>query len=66
MNDETPNARVPKRKAAERNGVSVRTISRWENDPELGFPRPIIINKRCYYDEAELRQWERSRERKVA
>lgn len=61
MNDETPNARVPKRKVAERNGVSVRTISRWEGDPELNFPRPIIINGRRYYDEAELRAWEQSR-----
>ena len=36
------------------NGISDRTLCRWERDPDMGFPRPLIINKRKYWDEFEL------------
>jgi hypothetical protein len=38
-----------------------RTIERWERDPELNFPKPLIIRGRKYRDEAELAAWERAR-----
>lgn len=38
-----------------------RTIERWERDPELDFPKPLIIRGRKYRDEAELEAWERAR-----
>jgi predicted DNA-binding transcriptional regulator AlpA len=41
--------------------VSDMTIWRWEHDRELGFPKSININRRKYYDLAELEAWERKR-----
>jgi hypothetical protein len=52
---------LPRRAVAERYGVNVRTIVRWENDPALRFPKPIEINKRQYFHEAELSAFERTR-----
>jgi len=52
---------LPRRAVAERYGVNVRTIVRWENDPGLCFPQPIEINKRHYFREAELTTFERTR-----
>jgi hypothetical protein len=40
--------------AKERYGVSVRTIERWEADPELNFPPSILINGRRYDDVEKL------------
>jgi predicted site-specific integrase-resolvase len=61
-----PNVRIPRRKAAERNGVSVRTLIRWEKDPKLNLPKPFVVNGRVYFDDGELREWEISRNRKAA
>jgi hypothetical protein len=58
---EQSNDLLPRRLVAERYNVNVRTIVRWENDPNLGFPQPIEINKRQYYHEAELSVFERTR-----
>jgi hypothetical protein len=38
-----------------------RTIERWERDPNLNFPKPLVIRGRKYRDEAELEAWERAR-----
>jgi transposase len=43
-----------RREAAERFGVAVRTIVRWEADPKLGFPRPKVVRGRIYFEMAEL------------
>jgi predicted DNA-binding transcriptional regulator AlpA len=39
---------------AERYGVSVCTLSRWERDDRLNFPKAIKIRGRNYRDEAQL------------
>ena len=44
----------PKRAVAREFGVCTRTIDRWHNDKELGFPKPVVINKRCYFNEDAL------------
>jgi predicted DNA-binding transcriptional regulator AlpA len=31
-----------------------RTIDRWVADPKLGFPNPIKINRRRFWDEDEF------------
>lgn len=54
---------IPTRQVCARYSVSEKTIERWFNNPQLGFPKPILINKRRYYSEAELTVWERSRSR---
>jgi len=38
-------------------GISDMTLWRWLNDPELGFPKPVYIGKRRYWQEAELEEW---------
>lgn len=34
--------------------ISGMTLWRWLHDERLGFPKPRYINKRRYWDEAEL------------
>ena len=53
--------KLPTQKVADRYGVSRRSVERWEDDPDLGFPQAMIINRRKYFDLAELEQWERRR-----
>jgi len=33
---------------------------RWLNDEDLEFPQPLVINKRRFWNAAELTAWERS------
>jgi hypothetical protein len=52
--------KLPTRQVCVRYGVTDRTISRWERDPELNFPQPTVINNRKYYDEECLTAWDRA------
>jgi hypothetical protein len=52
---------LSRRRQAERYDVAVRTIERWERDPELGYPPGVLINGRWYRDESLLETWERKR-----
>jgi hypothetical protein len=56
-----PGRKLPTRLLCKHFNVCDRTISRWQNDPKLGFPSPIVINGRKYFDETEVKQWERDR-----
>ena len=47
-------------------GVSDMTLWRWNKDPALNFPRPIRIQKRRYWREAEIAAWLDPRETKAA
>jgi predicted DNA-binding transcriptional regulator AlpA len=38
---------------------SSQTFWRWNNDPELGFPKPITIKNRLFYRRSEIEEWER-------
>jgi cytochrome P450 len=58
--------RLPARVVCERFGVTCRTLDRWLANEELAFPRPLVINKRRYFEEVELITWERRRAAKVA
>jgi predicted DNA-binding transcriptional regulator AlpA len=51
---------LPTRAVCRRYGVSDRTISRWERDPDLRFPQPVTINKRKYYDASALTAFDRA------
>lgn len=42
-------------------GVSDMTLWRWENDENMGFPKPIRINRRRYWRAAEISQFMASR-----
>jgi predicted DNA-binding transcriptional regulator AlpA len=52
---------LPTRALCARYQVTDRTTDRWLQDKALGFPQPIMINRRRYYRERELREWERAR-----
>lgn len=54
-------ALLPARVVWSRYGVTDRTLSRWLDDLKLSFPRPVLINSRRYWREADLVAWERSR-----
>jgi hypothetical protein len=57
---------VPSRKVLERYLICDRTLDRWTANPTLGFPQPVLINKRRYWRVAELAAWERSRAKGAA
>lgn len=52
--------KLPTRDVCRRYNVSDRTIARWERDPDLKFPRPLVINRRKYFDEFELTAFDRA------
>jgi predicted DNA-binding transcriptional regulator AlpA len=57
---------IPRKVAKERlGGVSDMTIWRLEQNAEAGFPRPVLINGRCFYEENEFSAWLSSRPRKL-
>jgi hypothetical protein len=61
-NEQVPASRAPyigKRKTALRYDTTPRTIDRWSEDPDLGFPERIIINGRVYFSEPELDAFDR-------
>lgn len=43
---------------ARNNNISNPTLYRWERDPDLGFPKPVVIRRRKFYFEDELEAWE--------
>lgn len=46
---------IPAKKVREDlGGISDMTLYRWLNDPALGFPQPIYIKTRRYFDAAQL------------
>jgi hypothetical protein len=46
---------------AQRFNVVCRTIERWEHNPELNFPKPLIVNGRKYWRLEDVEHWERVR-----
>jgi predicted DNA-binding transcriptional regulator AlpA len=42
---------------AKKLGRSLRTLARWDDDHSLGFPKPIVINKRKHRRVAEIEAW---------
>jgi hypothetical protein len=53
--------KLPTRLVCERYGVCDRTIARWQANPDLNFPKPVVINNRKYFDDDEMTAWDRSR-----
>jgi hypothetical protein len=57
---------IAERRAAERYGVSWRTLWRWDERPELEFPPVIKIAGRRFRELAALEAWERERAKRAA
>jgi len=51
---------LPARMVAERYCVSLMTLWRWLRS-DLGFPKPLYIGKKRYWQESDLVEWENSR-----
>lgn len=41
--------------------ISDMSLWRWSNNPAMGFPKPLRINRRRFFRLRELEEWERSR-----
>jgi hypothetical protein len=52
---------VPDPRVADRYGVCIRTLRRWEKTPSLAFPQKYSIGQRGYRRLGDLRRWERAR-----
>jgi hypothetical protein len=52
---------LPDSKVAKRYDVTLRTIDRWDDDPKLGFPKPVRIKRRKYRFEVELDEFDARR-----
>ena len=53
-------------RVAERYSVSTRSLARWDNTPELGFPPVVRIRGRRYRSVEALDEWDRTNARKAA
>jgi len=52
---------LPDRLVRQRMGdIAPSTLYRWDRNPQLGFPKPVVINGRKYRDEQELEDFLRS------
>lgn len=51
---------------AERYKICGMTLYRWLRDPKLKFPKPMVINRRKFFNENDLSAWERERARESA
>ena len=45
--------------------ISDITLDRWIKNEKLAFPRPMVVNRKRYFDEADIIEWERLNIRKV-
>ena len=43
-------------------GISDMTLHRWLRDPNLNFPRPLVINHRRYWKRGAIDEWLAARE----
>ncbi|MER8625551.1 helix-turn-helix domain-containing protein [Mesorhizobium sp. M1143] len=46
--------------------ITDMTLWRWLADETLAFPKPMAVNRRRYFLEADLVAWERARAAKAA
>jgi predicted DNA-binding transcriptional regulator AlpA len=49
------------RTVCKRYDCGLSTLDRWVADKEMGFPKPIVINRIRLWDDAELDEFDRTR-----
>jgi predicted DNA-binding transcriptional regulator AlpA len=52
---------TPKQLRQRFGNISEMTLWRWLRDESLGLPKPLVINRRKYFDLSEIETWERRR-----
>lgn len=59
MTESDNEALLPSRAVKHRyGGICDMTLWRWGRDPDLGFPAPIVINRRKYWRASDLDHWD--------
>lgn len=48
---------IPDPQLAKKLGKSLRTLARWDEKPEMGFPKPIILGRYKHRRVAEVDAW---------
>jgi len=66
MSDPNKQVLLSEKRVAERYSVCTRTLIRWDETPELGFPPPILINRRRYLELIKLEKWEKLKAQRAA
>jgi predicted DNA-binding transcriptional regulator AlpA len=51
--------KLPARQVCQRYGFCDKTLDRWCANEKLNFPKPMYVNKRRYFDEDELDEFDR-------
>jgi hypothetical protein len=57
---------IPDRRVAQRYGVHIRTLARWDAAPNLAFPPPVYLRGRRYRELVQLDEWDRENSRRAA
>jgi predicted DNA-binding transcriptional regulator AlpA len=57
MIDDTEDGLAPTSKVSKMLGKSRKSINRLQNDPELCFPQPIIIQGKKYWKKSDIFNW---------
>ena len=57
-----PTELVPAVAVARELNVTRRTVNTWSRDPKIGFPPESRINKRVYFNRADIEAWKLSRQ----
>lgn len=66
MKHETPTAFLTGPQTAKRYGITPLTLTRWWQHPTLGFPKPMVIRDRNYWQISSLEEWEIAQARTAA
>lgn len=54
------------KQVADRYQITPVSLYRWERDERLGFPQPMVVNRRKLFKVDDLVAWERERARERA
>jgi hypothetical protein len=57
--DDDSDKNLPTTLVADRYAVTTRSVERWAEDPALGFPPPIYINRRKFWSLNALKRFDR-------
>jgi predicted DNA-binding transcriptional regulator AlpA len=57
----TSNAYLTSGQVLARYSIAPITFYRWQKNETLGFPKPMVINRRKFFKVDELAAWERQR-----
>ena len=60
------NSHLPSMTVCKRYSITRRTLGNWMVDPRVGFPKPLTIRGRHYFDEGALLAWEKISPKRIA